>query len=164
MAFVDEELKKATIYSYGTCAICKGDVELMGRVESGRLVQEELRRPCDMRCTHALGPNCDCRCQGANHGSQALAMVIKDCGPVPFVVFASNKDARTVAEEWRNLAMELQTHITNIAKEREVVKRYTPEETKLYWKMHKKIEYLKKAQANRTHPARLRNLQTGIEL
>lgn len=28
--------------------------------------------PCDGRCTSAKGPNCDCSCGGANHGSDYL--------------------------------------------------------------------------------------------
>ena len=65
------------------CAACGGPVESMGEVREARLVREELRCPCDARCTHALGPQCDCRCCGANHGSGLMVVVIRDLGPIP---------------------------------------------------------------------------------
>lgn len=30
---------------------------------------DSKRHRCGARCTNATGPNCDCKCRGANHGS-----------------------------------------------------------------------------------------------
>jgi hypothetical protein len=57
---------------------------LMGRVNArNRLMVTGLECPCDGRCTGAVGPNCDCSCGGANHGSHRLITVNKDAGAVP---------------------------------------------------------------------------------
>ena len=61
------------------CA-CGGEMEHMGRVEGDRLTKTEYRCPCDGRCTGALGPNCDCQCGGANHGSGRVVEVQIDAG------------------------------------------------------------------------------------
>jgi len=57
-----------------TCPACaRSDrVEHMGRVEAGALVTDRTRSACDDRCTSARGPSCDCRCNGANHGSNLV--------------------------------------------------------------------------------------------
>lgn len=61
------------------CA-CGGELEHMGRVEGDRLTQTKYLCPCDGRCTGALGPNCDCQCGGANHGSGRVVEVQVDAG------------------------------------------------------------------------------------
>lgn len=47
---------------------------LMGRVDmhTRSLFVLQGACPCDARCTGATGPNCDCSCSGANHGSHAV--------------------------------------------------------------------------------------------
>lgn len=57
----------------------------VGRTRAGRLLTPEERSPCDGRCTNARGPNCDCRCGGANHGSRRVVTVWRcaDAGRVP---------------------------------------------------------------------------------
>lgn len=45
---------------------------VMGKVDTGRFLQPQYESPCDGRCTNARGPNCDCQCHGANHGSGRL--------------------------------------------------------------------------------------------
>jgi hypothetical protein len=39
---------------------------LLRRVMEGK---KASKHTCGARCTNATGPNCDCRCKGANHGS-----------------------------------------------------------------------------------------------
>ena len=66
----------------GACP-CGGRTESMGRVRKARLVKDELQSPCAAACTNARGPECDCPCSGANHGSRALVVVARDVGAVP---------------------------------------------------------------------------------
>lgn len=68
-----------------TCAVCDVRMEGMGRVARERLVRDELRCPCDDRCTCAAGPNCSCKCGGENHGSGLLVVVQIDAGGIPRV-------------------------------------------------------------------------------
>lgn len=57
---------------------------VMGKVGSkNRLMETEERCKCDARCTNARGPNCECSCGGANHGSNKVVTVQRDVGPVP---------------------------------------------------------------------------------
>ena len=65
------------------CGSCQGPVEVMGRVHRERLVREELRCPCDDRCTGARGPSCNCKCGGPNHGTGRLVSVLVHVGDVP---------------------------------------------------------------------------------
>jgi hypothetical protein len=43
-----------------------GRYALLRRVTEGT---KKSKHTCGARCTNATGPNCDCRCKGANHGS-----------------------------------------------------------------------------------------------
>lgn len=58
------------------CSLCNEIMEEMGHVFDAKLVKEEERSVCDERCTRASGPSCDCKCNGANHGSH-LTMTVK---------------------------------------------------------------------------------------
>ena len=65
---IDETVKWRT----ATCGACGGKFELMGYIKGFEVVQPELRCVCDDRCVNALGPHCDCKCEGANHGAGLL--------------------------------------------------------------------------------------------
>jgi len=65
------------------CGYCSVPMTYMGAVQQDRLTKTEERCPCDDRCTNATGPNCNCKCGGINHGTQAVVTVSIDCGPVP---------------------------------------------------------------------------------
>lgn len=51
-----------------TCGACGGKFEFMGYIKGFEVIQPELRCVCDERCVNAMGPHCDCTCEGANHG------------------------------------------------------------------------------------------------
>ena len=55
----------------------------MGKVRRKYLAQMHFQPPCDGRCTNAKGPNCDCQCNGANHGSQRLIECEAYAGRIP---------------------------------------------------------------------------------
>lgn len=57
--------------------------KFMGQVRGSRLIATELRTPCDGRCTGATGPNCDCQCNGENHGIRMLIEISRDAGAAP---------------------------------------------------------------------------------
>ena len=63
-----------------TCDCGATRFEHMGRVSADRLVHEGVRCACDMRCTHARGPDCNCQCNGANHGTHAVVRYRIDNG------------------------------------------------------------------------------------
>lgn len=85
-----------------SCIGCGGRIESMGRVgKSGRLVTESIECPCDARCTNAKGPKCDCKCNGANHGSGMLVVVVRDAGPLPVLLMPISLASRKRATEWR---------------------------------------------------------------
>lgn len=65
---IDETTKWRT----ATCGACGGKFELMGFVKGFEVVQPELRCVCDNRCVNALGPHCECKCEGTNHGAGLL--------------------------------------------------------------------------------------------
>ena len=51
------------------CDCGSTDITFMGRVQGDQYVNTVNRCPCDGRCTHAMGPTCDCSCGGVNHGT-----------------------------------------------------------------------------------------------
>jgi hypothetical protein len=54
------------------CGACSGQLEPMGFVH--RSIRPVSQCACDLRCTMALGPDCNCKCGGENHG-QGLVVV-----------------------------------------------------------------------------------------
>lgn len=90
---------------HGKCGACGGELEYMGEVQRDRLVKHGLETPCDDRCTNARGPCCDCKCGGANHGSDLLVPVTYDCGGVPRLEVADGK-AKIRGQYYRELCAE----------------------------------------------------------
>lgn len=73
-------------YARLACACGCESCEKMGKVQRARLVTETERCPCDDRCTCALGPSCNCRCGGENHGAGLVSVVEQqDAGAVPVI-------------------------------------------------------------------------------
>lgn len=62
-------------YPAGARCVCGGTPERMGVVCGNAYGDVDKACPCDARCTHAIGPNCDCQCGGKNHGSGVAAWV-----------------------------------------------------------------------------------------
>lgn len=91
-------------YGRAQCAECGGRMEYMGRtskIADSQLVRDTWRCPCDARCTHAMGPDCDCRCGGKNHGSGMWVPVTESAGAVPLVHVKPG--ARKFADHYRAL-------------------------------------------------------------
>lgn len=57
------------------CPLC-GELALryMGRVEKTNIVRSGVKSACDLRCTNAVGPKCDCVCLNENHGTHRLVV------------------------------------------------------------------------------------------
>jgi len=57
------------------CPLC-GELALryMGRVQKTNLVRGTVKSACDLRCTNAVGPKCDCVCANENHGTHRLVV------------------------------------------------------------------------------------------
>ena len=91
------------------CSACGDSIEVMGMVKQERLVQTAVRCPCDLRCTMAAGPDCNCQCGGKNHGSQITVAVVVDKGGIPKITPVNPEKARRVYGEWiqaKNMAEE----------------------------------------------------------
>ncbi len=55
------------------CGAAEGTIEHMGIVTGNNLTRHEGGElPCDSSCCFARGINCDCQCNGANHGGGVL--------------------------------------------------------------------------------------------
>jgi hypothetical protein len=91
--------RSGDIVAGGKCGACDGILEYLGRTERDRLIKEHDACPCDDRCTSARGPNCSCRCGGANHGSHMTVTVRTDEGGIPVAMI--DPAARLKAEEYR---------------------------------------------------------------
>jgi hypothetical protein len=93
------------------CSACEGSIEIMGQVRYQRIVRIEEHTPCDLRCTMASGPSCDCQCGGKNHGSKILVTVAQDVGGIPRVTPPNPDKARRTHQEWLRAALETRVRI-----------------------------------------------------
>jgi hypothetical protein len=68
------------------CPLC-GELALryMGRVQQTNLVKTGVKCACDLRCTNAIGPKCDCVCINANHGTHRLVVFDKVVGKLAVI-------------------------------------------------------------------------------
>lgn len=69
------------------CPLCneKDVVRRMGRVEKTNIVRDVVKSACDLRCTNAVGPKCDCICVNHNHGTHRLVIFNKVVGKLEVV-------------------------------------------------------------------------------
>jgi len=55
------------------CPLCgETALRIMGRVEKTDIVRSKVKAACDLRCTNAVGPKCNCECGNVNHGTHKL--------------------------------------------------------------------------------------------
>jgi hypothetical protein len=55
------------------CPLCNVKaLRIMGRVEKTDIVRSKVKAACDLRCTNAVGPKCNCECGNVNHGTHKL--------------------------------------------------------------------------------------------
>jgi hypothetical protein len=55
------------------CPLCNEKaLRIMGRVEKTDIVRSKTKAACDLRCTNAVGPKCNCECGNVNHGTHKL--------------------------------------------------------------------------------------------
>ena len=68
------------------CPLC-GELALryMGRVQRTSVVRDVIKSACDLRCTNAVGPKCDCVCSNENHGTHRLVVFDKVVGKLEVV-------------------------------------------------------------------------------
>lgn len=139
-------------YSDLHCA-CGGRCEYMGRVQQDVLVRVEERTACDDRCTHARGPNCDCKCGGRNHGTGKTVTIIKVVGKP---TKAENRPNLEELQNWKNNLDSLDKMI----KESKFFKSY--EKKALYRKQLNAKEYDEYCVVNKvlTEIQRLKKLKT----
>jgi len=100
------------------CGLCNGPLDYMGAVVGRRLTVESSECPCDARCTNARGPDCECSCGGANHGTKRVVKVIRDAGAIPRLCMPDTAKARAIAKEWRAARLRVQTHLDELGEER----------------------------------------------
>lgn len=92
------------------CAACGAETREMGVVgPSGAVTLTHTDTVCDWSCQGALGPTCDCKCGGANHGDTwaRKVVVVETRGTQPVVSLPDKAgEALAKAEEYRGLAAE----------------------------------------------------------
>lgn len=84
------------------CGACGGQLEHMGRVERDRLVKDAIECVCDYRCTGALGPICNCKCGGVNHGTNRVVQVTYEAGAIPTVTPRNPEQFKAIAAEYKS--------------------------------------------------------------
>jgi hypothetical protein len=68
------------------CPLCNEKaLRYMGRVQKTDLVKQHVKSACDLRCTNAVGPKCDCICSNENHGTHRLVVFNKVVGRLEVV-------------------------------------------------------------------------------
>jgi hypothetical protein len=68
------------------CPLC-GELALryMGQVRKTNIVRGGVKAACDLRCTSAVGPKCDCVCNNEFHGTHRLVVFDKVVGKLEVV-------------------------------------------------------------------------------
>jgi hypothetical protein len=68
------------------CPLCgEKALRYMGQVHKTDIVRQGVKAACDMRCTNAVGPKCDCVCVNVNHGTKKLVVFNKIVGKLEVV-------------------------------------------------------------------------------
>lgn len=68
------------------CPLCgEKTLRYMGRVQQTNIVRQGVKSACDLRCTNAVGPHCDCVCTNENHGTHRLVVFNKVIGKLEVV-------------------------------------------------------------------------------
>jgi len=140
----------------GSRCDCGGELSYMGRVQRDRLVMDQIGTPCDHRCTNATGPLCDCRCGGANHGSQRIVMIQVDKVGVPRIVSGTPDQAKRFKRK-----LEFQVALSSA----ESALTSLPEDHGSYWApgpRRKLNNAIRKAQASKAHHHRINLLAKAI--
>lgn len=129
----------------------------LGRVQRDRLVRDDARPPCDARCTGALGPTCNCRCGGKNHGSGRVVVIAVDAGSVPRVSDRDDLGVRLErVREYEAARQPLQEELAELEREREE-RRWLDRER--YDRMLALRHALIDADAAKHHATRMRTLR-----
>jgi hypothetical protein len=69
------------------CPLCgEKALRYMGQVRRTNIVKQGVKSACDLRCTNAVGPKCDCPCANENHGTHRLVVFDKVVGKLEVVV------------------------------------------------------------------------------
>lgn len=69
-----------------TCPLCgEKTLRYMGQVQKTNIVRGSVKAACDLRCTSAVGPKCDCVCVNVNHGTHRLVVFNKIVGKLEVV-------------------------------------------------------------------------------
>ena len=136
---------------------CGGIASLMGRVHKERILKDCVAPACDGRCTSSMGPNCNCHCGGANHGTGAIVKYTKD---VSNKIPKAHNDANIgVAIEWRD---GLRDTAARMAKKygAETLEKYLNGDWigDLYCKVYKDYQKILIAKELKTHKGRMLKL------
>ena len=162
--FAIESDKRFTIHTKVSgvkCPFCGGNTFYMGKVEGVRLLTQETQCACDERCTNAVGPICDCKCHGANHGTHRVVEVTIDMGGVPQPKFVEREECVERAAEFiQALALAHKTfenrhaEIIKLVKANKWVKDY-----KAWRAMYEAQQALLKFKVLRTHKGRMKKIE-----
>jgi len=135
------------------CPLC-GELALryMGRVEKTNLVKNGVKSACDLRCTNAIGPKCDCVCSNENHGTHRLVVFSKVVGKLEVVEKDLLNDNETYLARIKRMAAAKNSIKVKVItflnyKYRDVLKAYSVKrylDNDEYWKHHEYKEMLQK--------------------
>jgi len=138
------------------CGICQGKTEYLGEVNGGKLYKYHYETPCDGRCTHATGPECECSCGGANHGSGKLVKVAT-VNNIP-VLQAENPKALEIATEYRKLVESVRNAIHAQPFYEDFRRGNYIKDKAAWWKIESSRRKLSKAASYKTHSRRMKEL------
>lgn len=155
-----ERIGDRYIIRVADCGQCGGPVERMGKVEAARLTVTETVCACDARCTGATGPNCECACKGANHGTGRTVDVVRDHGPVPRLVGFPDYEARQRAQEFRDTMSRAQAALDAIKARGEGARGWLSDAD--YQRACLLRRLISEAGKNRTHKSRMDKLRRAV--
>lgn len=160
VAVIETEERAVAGMMPGTRCDCGGNLFVMGQVCGTRIVVDGFKCPCDARCTHANGPDCECPCKGVNHGTGKVVPVVWDMGTARLKPRCDLAKRIRMVEDFRNAVLQAKQRAdreTGGALSRLKSGSWTDNKGQ-WWKAKTANDAINRAQVMKSHSARMKAL------
>lgn len=140
------------------CQLCDERMLYQGQVNNGRVTNHHYGSPCDGRCTGAQGPDCDCQCGGANHGTGRVVKYTVDNGAAVVHTVPTAK-AKKVAAEYKEALATAEAFIESQPHYQDYIRGHWISDKSAWWRIRGLRTQISKAASMKTHKRRMELLK-----